>query len=233
MIYILEDDASIRKLVVYTIQSQGMEAEGFERPSQFWEALGRRTPDLLLLDIMLPEEDGLQVLKRLRSLPASRSLPVILLTAKGTEYDKVLGLDEGADDYVAKPFGMMELMARIRAALRHGGQREPQNRTYALGTLFVDPARHIVRDGAREVTLTLKEFQLLCLLMERAGTVFTRDQLLNTIWGYEFDGASRTVDVHIRTLRQKLGRSGDCIETVRGVGYKIGADDQKGIARRE
>lgn len=233
MIYILEDDASIRKLVVYTIQSQGMEAEGFERPSQFWEALERRTPDLLLLDIMLPEEDGLQVLKRLRSLPAFRSLPVILLTAKGTEYDKVLGLDEGADDYVAKPFGMMELMARIRAALRHGGQREPQNRTYALGTLFVDPARHIVRDGEREVTLTLKEFQLLCLLMERAGTVFTRDQLLNTIWGYEFDGASRTVDVHIRTLRQKLGRSGDCIETVRGVGYKIGADDQKGIARRE
>lgn len=125
MIYILEDDASIRKLVVYTIQSQGMEAEGFERPSQFWEALERRTPDLLLLDIMLPEEDGLQVLKRLRSLPASRSLPVILLTAKSTEYDKVLGLDEGADDYVAKPFGMMELMARIRAALRHGGQREP------------------------------------------------------------------------------------------------------------
>lgn len=147
MIYILEDDASIRKLVVYTIQSQGMEAEGFERPSQFWEALERRTPDLLLLDIMLPEEDGLQVLKRLRSLPASRSLPVILLTAKSTEYDKVLGLDEGADDYVAKPFGMMELMARIRAALRHGGQREPQSRTYSLGTLFVDPARHIVRDG--------------------------------------------------------------------------------------
>ncbi len=177
MIYILEDDASIRKLVVYTIQSQGMEAEGFERPSQFWEALERRTPDLLLLDIMLPEEDGLQVLKRLRSLPVSRSLPVILLTAKSTEYDKVLGLDEGADDYVAKPFGMMELMARIRAALRHGGQREPQRRTYSLGTLFVDPTQHIVRDGEREVTLTLKEFQVLCLLMERAGTVFTRDQL--------------------------------------------------------
>ncbi len=233
MIYILEDDASIRKLVVYTIQSQGMEAEGFERPSQFWEALERRTPDLLLLDIMLPEEDGLQVLKRLRSLPVSRSLPVILLTAKSTEYDKVLGLDEGADDYVAKPFGMMELMARIRAALRHGGQREPQSRTYSLGTLFVDPARHIVRDGEREVTLTLKEFQVLCLLMERAGTVFTRDQLLNTIWGYEFDGASRTVDVHIRTLRQKLGHSGDCIETVRGVGYKISTDNQAGAARRE
>ena len=199
MIYILEDDASIRKLVVYTIQSQGMEAEGFERPSQFWEALERRTPDLLLLDIMLPEEDGLQVLKRLRSLPVSRSLPVILLTAKSTEYDKVLGLDEGADDYVAKPFGMMELMARIRAALRHGGQREPQRRTYSLGTLFVDPTQHIVRDGEREVTLTLKEFQVLCLLMERAGTVFTRDQLFYPQIGVgkRLDGGRRRVKKYL------------------------------------
>ena len=214
MIYILEDDASIRKLVVYTIQSQGMEAEGFERPSQFWEALEQKTPELVLLDIMLPEEDGLQVLKRLRSLPATKGVP-------------------GADDYVAKPFGMMELMARIRAALRHGGQEAPKEKTYSLGSLFVDPARHIVRDGDREVTLTLKEFQVLCLLLERAGTVFTRDQLLNTIWGYEFDGASRTVDVHIRTLRQKLGHSGDCIETVRGIGYKISTDLSAGTARNE
>ena len=168
---------------------------------------------------------GLQVLTRLRSDPATQRLPVLMLTAKGTEYDKVLGLDQGADDYIAKPFGMMELMARIRAALRHGGQSAaPKEKTYSLGDLFVDPARHIVRDGDREVTLTLKEFQVLCLLLERAGTVFTRDQLLNTIWGYEFDGASRTVDVHIRTLRQKLGRSGDCIETVRGIGYKISTD---------
>ena len=224
LIYLVEDDNSIRELVAYTLHSAGFEAEGFERPSAFWRACAERRPDLVLLDLMLPEEDGLQVLKRLRSLPASRSLPVILLTAKSTEYDKVLGLDEGADDYVAKPFGMMELMARIRAALRHGGQREPQSRTYSLGTLFVDPARHIVRDGEREVTLTLKEFQLLCLLLERQGTVFTRDQLLNTIWGYEFDGASRTVDVHIRTLRQKLGDSGNCIETVRGIGYKINGE---------
>lgn len=188
---------------------------------------------MLLLDIMLPEEDGLQVLKRLRSLPVSRSLPVILLTAKSTEYDKVLGLDEGADDYVAKPLRDDGADGPGPAALRHGGQREPQRRTYSLGTLFVDPTQHIVRDGEREVTLTLKEFQVLCLLMERAGTVFTRDQLLNTIWGYEFDGASRTVDVHIRTLRQKLGRSGDCIETVRGVGYKISTDNQAGTARGE
>ena len=221
MIYILEDDASIRKLVVYTLNSQGMEAEGFERPSAFWAALEEKKPDLALLDIMLPEEDGLQVLKRLRSDPATRKLPVLMLTAKGTEYDKVLGLDEGADDYITKPFGMMELMARIRTALRHAGQNQENGSTYQVGALFVDPGRHIVRDGDREVTLTLKEFQLLCLLLERQGTVFTRDQLLNTIWGYEFDGASRTVDVHIRTLRQKLGESGNCIETVRGIGYKI------------
>ena len=221
MIYILDDDASIRKLVVYTLNSQGMEAEGFERPSAFWAALEEKKPDLVLLDIMLPEEDGLQVLKRLRSEPSTQRLPVLMLTAKGTEYDKVLGLDQGADDYIAKPFGMMELMARIRTALRHAGQGEEAGSTYQVGELFVDPGRHIVRDGEREVTLTLKEFQLLCLLLQRQGTVFTRDQLLNTIWGYEFDGASRTVDVHIRTLRQKLGESGNCIETVRGIGYKI------------
>ena len=221
MIYILEDDASIRKLVVYTLNSQGMEAEGFERPSSFWRALEERQPDLVLLDIMLPEEDGLQVLKRLRADSNTRRLPVLMLTAKSTEYDKVLGLDQGADDYIAKPFGMLELMARIRTALRHSGQGENGGRTYQVGALYVDPGRHVVRDGERDVTLTLKEFQLLCLLLERRGTVFTRDQLLNTIWGYEFDGASRTVDVHIRTLRQKLGEAGACIETVRGIGYKV------------
>lgn len=224
MIYILEDDASIRKLVVYTLNSQGMEAEGFDRPSLFWSALGEKKPDLLLLDIMLPEEDGLQILKRLRADPVTRKLPVLMLTAKGTEYDKVLGLDQGADDYIAKPFGMMELVARIRTALRHAGQGEDKKPIYQVAALFVDPGQHIVRDGERDVTLTLKEFQLLCLLLERRGTVFTRDQLLNTIWGYEFDGASRTVDVHIRTLRQKLGASGDCIETVRGIGYKISGE---------
>ncbi len=221
MIYILEDDDSIRKLVVYTLTSQGMEAKGFERPSLFWRALDQQVPDLLLLDIMLPEEDGLQVLKKLRERPAARKLPVLLLTAKSAEYDKVIGLDAGADDYIAKPFGMMELMARIRAALRHAGWEEDRGTVYRAGRLTVDPGRHIVKDGDREVVLTLKEFQLLCLLLERRGVVLTRDQLLNTIWGYEFDGASRTVDVHIRTLRQKLGDSGACIETVRGVGYKI------------
>ena len=227
MIYILEDDASIRKLVVYTLNSQGMEAEGFERPSSFWRALEERQPDLVLLDIMLPEEDGLQVLKRPRADSNTRRLPVLMLTAKSTEYDKVLGLDQGADDYIAKPFGMMELMARIRTALRHsGGEAEPVH-ALTLGPLRIDPARHQVLAHGREVTLTLKEFQLLSLLVEHAGTVFTRDQLLNTIWGYEFDGASRTVDVHVRTLRQKLGEAGRCIETVRGVGYKAESDPSK------
>ena len=166
MIYILEDDASIRKLVVYTLNSQGMEAEGFERPSSFWNVLEERMPELVLLDIMLPEEDGLQVLKRLRAAPTTRKLPVIMLTAKSTEYDKVLGLDQGADDYIAKPFGMMELMARIRTALRHAGHDEKTGERYQVGSLFVDPGQHIVRDGERDVTLTLKEFQVLCLLLE-------------------------------------------------------------------
>ena len=220
MIYILEDDAAIRKLVVYTLNSQGMRAEGFERPSQFWRAMEEQRPDLLLLDIMLPEEDGISVLRRLRADPKTKKLPVLLLTAKSAEYDKVLGLDEGADDYLTKPFGMMELMARIRTALRHAGKTDT-GACWRAGTLFVDPEQHIVRDGEREVVLTLKEFQLLCLMLRRRGTVFTRDQLLSEIWGYDFDGTSRTVDVHIRTLRQKLGQSGDCIETVRGMGYKI------------
>lgn len=227
MIYFLEDDPSIRKLVIYTLNSQGMEAEGFELPSQFWAAMERQLPSLVLLDLMLPEEDGLHILKRIRADASTARLPVILITAKGTEYDKVVGLDGGADDYIAKPFGMMELMARIRTALRHsGGEAEPVH-ALTLGPLRIDPARHQVLAHGREVTLTLKEFQLLSLLVEHAGTVFTRDQLLNTIWGYEFDGASRTVDVHVRTLRQKLGEAGRCIETVRGVGYKAESDPSK------
>lgn len=222
MIYILEDDAGIRKLVLYALNSQGMKAEGFERPSEFWRAMEEKRPDLLLLDIMLPEEDGMQVLRKLRAEPKTARLPVLMLTAKGTEYDKVQGLDEGADDYITKPFGIMELMARIRTALRHAGKGSGETEeSYQIGTLFVDPGQHLVRDGVRDVVLTQKEFQLLCLLLRRQGIVLSRDELLNTIWGYDFDGASRTVDVHIRTLRQKLGDSGECIETVRGFGYKI------------
>ena len=221
MIYILEDDASIRKLVIYTLNSQGMEAEGFERPSLFWAALEERRPDLLLLDIMLPEEDGLQVLRRLRSLPETRKLPVLMLTARGTEYDKVIGLDSGADDYVSKPFGTMELIARIKALLR---RTEPvtDEKEYTIGELYLCPARHIIRAAGKDVALTLKEFELLCLLVQNRGKVFTRDAILRDIWGYEFDGENRTVDVHIRTLRAKLGECGSLIETIRGIGYRIG-----------
>ena len=221
MIYVLEDDPSIRKLVIYTLNSQGMQAKGFERPSEFWSAMDEELPSLLLLDIMLPEQDGLQILTRLRSMPSTARLPVIMLTAKGTEYDKVIGLDQGANDYITKPFGMMELMARIRAALRNRPSAQTSDNDYTFGPIYLNPHRHIVRVNGRDISLTLKEFQVLALLMEQPDTVFTRDHLLNTVWGYEFDGASRTVDVHIRTLRQKLEEAGSCIETVRGMGYKL------------
>ena len=220
MIYFLEDDNSIRELVVYTMNSTGFEAVGFSKPSEFWAAMEKETPSLILLDIMLPEEDGLQILKRLRADPATKKLPV-MLTAKDSEYDKVLGLDSGADDYVPKPFGMMELMARVKALLRRAGPQETGEKEYTLGKLYVSPSRHLVRVDGKEVSLTLKEFELLCFLLENDGMVLTRDKILARIWGYDFDGETRTVDVHVRTLRQKLGECGPLIETVRGVGYKI------------
>lgn len=221
MIYLVEDDENIRELVIYTLNSQGLEAEGFSRPSQFWKAMEDTTPSLVLLDIMLPEEDGLSILKKLRSSQETGKLPVIMLTAKGSEYDTVMGLDSGADDYIPKPFRMMELISRVRALLRRTeGQEKPQE--YILGELTVSPSRHVVRVNGKEVTLTLKEFELLCLLLSEQETVFSRSQLLDRIWGYEFDGESRTIDVHVRTLRQKLGSAGKYIKTVRGIGYKIG-----------
>lgn len=221
MIYLVEDDENIRELVTYTLNSQGLEAEGFSRPSQFWKAMEVTTPSLVLLDIMLPEEDGLSILKKLRSSQETGKLPVIMLTAKGSEYDTVMGLDSGADDYIPKPFRMMELISRVRALLRRTeGQEKPQE--YILGELTVSPSRHVVRVDGKEVTLTLKEFELLCLLLSKQETVFSRSQLLDRIWGYEFDGESRTIDVHVRTLRQKLGSAGKYIKTVRGIGYKIG-----------
>ena len=222
MIYCLEDDSSIREMIVYTLQSYGFEAQGFDRPSAFWKAIENESPDLLLLDIMLPEEDGLSILKRLRANSATMQLPILLLTAKGTEYDTVVGLDSGADDYLAKPFGIMELLARIRALLRRAEKvTDSKQQEYSVGSLYLNTAYHIVTDNGREVTLTNKEYNLLLLLLEHPGIVFTRDQLLDRIWGYSFDGESRTVDVHIRTLRAKLGASGDLIETVRGIGYKF------------
>ena len=191
MIYFLEDDDSIRELVIYTLRNTGMEAMGFSRPSAFWEAMQQEElPALVLLDIMLPEEDGVSVLKKLRANRATKTLPVIMLTAKGTEYDQVMGLDYGADDYIPKPFGMMALIARIKAVLRRSAPSE-EEQEYVLGDLYVNPTRHIVRVGKEPVSLTLKEFELLCLLLEHQGVVFTRDRLLNHIWGYAFDGESR------------------------------------------
>ena len=225
MIYLLEDDDSIRELVTYTLNSQRMEARGFSKPSEFWAAMEEEVPSLLLLDIMLPEEDGLHILKKIRSHSETKALPVIMLTAKGSEYDTVLGLDSGADDYVPKPFRMMELLSRIRALLRRTEKQE-EDVSYREGCLYVCPSHHIVRVNDQDVVLTLKEFELLCLLISEKGRVFTRAQLLDKIWGYEFDGESRTVDVHIRTLRQKLKEAGDYIETVRGIGYKIGGSAQ-------
>ena len=222
MIYLLEDDGSIRDFVIYTLNSQGMDARGFELPSEFWQAVAEEVPSLVLLDVMLPEEDGLTVLKKLRESARTAQLPVIMLTAKSTEYDKVLGLDGGADDYVTKPFGMMELLSRIRALLR---RTEKESSQYRCGQLAVDTGRHVVTEDGREVTLTQKEFEVLCLLLKNRGQVLSREQLIESVWGYAFTGESRTVDVHVRTLRQKLGEAGAYIETVRGYGYKIGPEN--------
>lgn len=219
MIYLLEDDSNIRDFVLYALNGQDMEAKGFERPSEFWTAISQQMPDLLLLDIMLPEEDGMEILRKLRSKPDTRRLPVIILTAKDTEFDRVLGLDEGADDYVAKPFSILELVSRIKAVLRRSGG-SPKD--FRHGSLYISPEKHLVQVNGSDVTLTLKEFELLRILLEHRGRVLSRTQLQDQVWGYEFDGESRTVDVHIRTLRQKLGPCGELIETVRGVGYKIG-----------
>lgn len=221
MIYLLEDDTNIRNFVVYALNNSGLEAEGFELPSQFWTAVEKKKPSMAILDIMLPEEDGLSVLRKLRESSETKDLPIIMLTAKSTEYDKVIGLDGGADDYVTKPFGTMELMARVKALLRRA---EPvsDGKEYSIGPLLLNPDKHIIRVDGQDVALTLKEFQLLCYLIRNKGNVMTRDRILQEIWGYEFDGENRTVDVHIRTLRSKLGKAGDLIETVRGIGYRIG-----------
>ncbi len=222
MIYLVEDDTNIRELVLYTLNSVGLFARGFSLPSLFWKETEREKPSLVLLDIMLPEEDGLHILKRLRISPETAKIPIIMLTAKADEYDKVKGFDLGADDYIPKPFGMMELVARVKALLRRAGDSSiTVSSEYLIGSLYVNTASHIVKVDDNAVTLTLKEFELLRILLENRNIVLTRDQLLSSVWGYAFDGESRTVDVHIRTLRQKLGHAGDIIETIRGFGYKI------------
>ena len=231
MIYVLEDDRNIRDLVVYSLNSVGLNARGFELPSEFRKAVENELPELVLLDIMLPEEDGVAVLRRLRGREVTRDIPVIMLTALGDEFDKVRGLDAGADDYVSKPFGMMELLARVRARLRR--RSEPVPLLSRMGPLELDRERHEVRVNGSPVALTRKEYELLRLLMDHPRAAFDRDQLLERVWGYDYAGGTRTVDVHVRTLRQKLGEAASCIETVRGVGYRLAAEWSPGGLRHE
>ena len=221
MIYCVEDDDNIRELVIYTLETTGLKAKGFAEGAEFMEALAFDTPELILLDIMRPGEDGLAILRKLKNSSKTKDIPVIMVTAKGTEYDKVIGLDSGADDYVTKPFGMMELVSRIKAVLRRSGQTADKADLEVDG-VKMNVKKHEVTVDGQTVTLTLKEYELLERLMRNRNIVLTRDQLLEDIWGYDFDGETRTVDVHVRTLRHKLGEKGAIIETVRGVGYRIG-----------
>ena len=221
MIYYVEDDSNIRELVVYTLTQMGLPARGFVDSESFYTAVSLELPELVLLDIMLPNEDGLSILRRLRADHRTAEIPVIMVTAKGTEYDKVQGLDMGADDYIAKPFGMSELVARVRARLRRSATRRDPN-LYIVGKLRLDKLAHSVTVDGAEVQLTLKEYELLRFLLENQGVAFSREQLLDHIWDYGYAGGTRTVDVHIQTLRAKLGECGGMIETVRGIGYRFG-----------
>ena len=224
MIYCVEDDRNIRELLVYTLETTGFEAKGLADGNELWSALKNADaiPEMILLDIMLPGEDGYAILEKLKNFSATRNIPVIMVTAKEAEYDKVRGLESGADDYITKPFGMMEFVARVKAVLRRSS-RQSEDRELRCGNLSVFVGRHEVFYEDKPVELTRKEFELLLYLMENKGLVMTRNQILCHVWGYDFDGETRTVDVHVRTLRQKLGMAGDIIETVRGVGYRIGA----------
>ena len=219
MIYLVEDDDSIRELVLYTLHTTGFEAEGFRNAADFWQALEKEMPQLVLLDIMLPDEDGLHILKRLRAGAETADLPVMMLTAKSSEYDRVVGLDSGADDYMPKPFGMMELVSRVRALLRRAAKPAAEDKLFTAGSLAVDVKRRAVTVDGEPVILTYKEFELLCYLLENRGVVLSRDQILTKIWDYNYSGETRTVDMHVKTLRQKLGE--EYITTVRGVGYKM------------
>ncbi|MDD3222768.1 MAG: response regulator transcription factor [Clostridia bacterium] len=221
MIYCLEDERNIRELIVYTLESSGFHAAGFSNSVDFFAAVANEKPELVLLDIMLPKENGLTILKKLKDSMVTKDIPVIMVTAKGSEFDKVTGLDMGADDYIPKPFGMMEFIARVRAVLRRSAVKE-NDTDLTYKTLAIKTDRHQVLAGDEQVTLTLKEFELLKYLIENQDIVLTRNQILGHVWGYDFDGETRTVDVHIRTLRQKLGEHGKYVETVRGVGYRIG-----------
>lgn len=221
MIFCVEDDAGIRDLMIYTLNASGFRAVGFENSREFYAALADDTPELIMLDIMLPGEDGISILKRLKADARTADIPVIMATAKGNEYDKVIGLDLGADDYLAKPFGMMEMASRVRAVLRRSGRAAEKQQLIRVGGLEMNLGEHIVTADGIRVQLTLKEFELLHTFMTSPGRAFTREQLLSSVWSEDFMGETRTVDVHVGTLRQKLGGCGKYIRTVRGVGYKL------------
>lgn len=220
MIYLVEDDDNIRKLVCYALCKEGFSVKEFSSPLEFWSEITDNVPELILLDIMLPDEDGLSVLKHLREKFQTKDIPVIMLTAKDSEFDKVTGLDMGADDYIAKPFGMTELISRIRAVLRRY-EKTHTDKIYKVCELYVNPAKHIIEVSGKSITLSYKEYSLLLVLLEAEGNVVERGTLLSKVWG-EFYTESRTLDVHIRKLRVKLGTTGNIIETVKGIGYKIG-----------
>ena len=220
MIYLVEDDSGIRDLMIYALKASGYEAQGFEKSEGFWQPMEHKLPELVILDIMLPGENGLTILQKLRQNSGTYRLPVIMATAKGSEYDRVVGLDMGADDYLSKPFGMMEMVSRVKALLRRTGQAEPQ-KLLTLGDLEMNPAEHTVKISGEFIELTLKEYNLLKIFLENKGLVFSREKLLSEVWGAQFIGESRTVDVHVGTLRSKLGKWGDSIRTVRGVGYRM------------
>ena len=221
-VFIIEDDEDIREIVLYALRSAGFNGMGFESSEKFFACIYKTLPSLVLLDIMLPGEDGLSILKRLRNNPQTASLPLIMLTAKGSEYDKVKGLDLGADDYITKPFGVMELISRINALLRRTGDTQDVAEVLEYKGIVFDKARHDVAVNGVAITLTHKEYSLLHYLMLNAGLVMRRDKIMETVWGYDFEGESRTLDMHIHTLRQKLGASGEYIKTIRNVGFKFG-----------
>lgn len=222
LVYCVEDDENIRELVRYALCGQKFQAEAFPDGPSFWKAMEEKKPDLVLLDIMLPGESGLDILKKLRSQPATSGLPVIMLTARTSEYDVVTGLDAGADDYISKPFGIMELLSRVKAVLRRGGMQKPQNQDLLVcGDITMDLKKHQVTTNGKPCVLTVKEFDLLHYLMANMGIVLSRDQIMEAVWDFSYAGESRTIDMHIRSLRQKLGPAGKIIQTVRGVGYRI------------
>lgn len=221
MIFCVEDDAGIRDLMIYTLNASGFRAVGFENAKEFYTALADTVPELIMLDIMLPGEDGISILKRLKADARTADIPVIMATAKGNEYDKVIGLDLGADDYLAKPFGMMEMASRVRAVLRRSGRAAEKQKLIRVGGLEMNLGEHIVTADGIRIQLTLKEFELLRTFMTNPGRAFTREQLLSSVWCEDFLGETRTVNVHVGTLRQKLGSCGKYIRTVRGVGYRL------------